>query len=194
VVVAATAGALRERFDDFTRVGNIIGTSVSAVFLLVLCAGNGWVLWKTVGKLRVVLEEERVAARSAEVGGGEGGGDDGGADAAAHLRLEGVGFLSTVFRKLFKAIDRPWKMFPLGVLFGLGFDTSSEIAILGIASIQAAQGTSMWLILTFPVLFTGEFGVSVLWDPGLGLVVWTERWLTRSQRACVFWTRRTVRS
>ena len=45
-------------------------------------------------------------------------------------------------------------MYPLGVLFGMGFDTSSEIALLGISSIQAAKGTSIWLILIFPVLFT----------------------------------------
>ncbi len=53
------------------------------------------------------------------------------------------------------SILRPWKMYPLGVLFGLGFDTSSEVAVLGIASIQGAKGTSMWLILIFPLLFTG---------------------------------------
>lgn len=53
------------------------------------------------------------------------------------------------------AILRPWKMYPLGVLFGLGFDTSSEVALLGIASIQGAKGTSIWLILIFPLLFTG---------------------------------------
>jgi len=46
-------------------------------------------------------------------------------------------------------------MYPLGVMFGLGFDTSSEVALLGISSIQAANGTSMWLILIFPILFTG---------------------------------------
>ena len=46
-------------------------------------------------------------------------------------------------------------MYPLGVMFGLGFDTSSEVALLGIASIQASKGTSLWLILVFPVLFTG---------------------------------------
>lgn len=48
-------------------------------------------------------------------------------------------------------------MYPLGVMFGLGFDTSSEIALLGIASIQASKGTSIWLILIFPILFTGMF-------------------------------------
>ena len=61
IVVAATAGALRERFEDFQRVGGIIGTSVSAAFLLLLCVGNGWVLWRLVRRVRVVVEEQRVA-------------------------------------------------------------------------------------------------------------------------------------
>lgn len=45
-------------------------------------------------------------------------------------------------------------MYPLGVLFGLGFDTSSEIALLGISSVEAAKGTSFWVILILPALFT----------------------------------------
>ena len=53
-------------------------------------------------------------------------------------------------------------MYPLGVMFGLGFDTSSEVALLGIASIQGAKGTSIWLILIFPVLFTGKDALSSL--------------------------------
>lgn len=46
-------------------------------------------------------------------------------------------------------------MYPLGILFGLGFDTSSEIALLGISSVEAAKGTYFWVILIFPALFTG---------------------------------------
>lgn len=45
-------------------------------------------------------------------------------------------------------------MYPLGVLFGLGFDTSSEIALLGISSVEATKGTSFWVILILPALFT----------------------------------------
>lgn len=153
VVVAATSGALRDRFDGFTRVGNIVGTSVSAAFLLILCAGNGWVLYRLVGRLRAVLAEDgrRGAAGTAAEGEREEG-----EDAATDLKLEGEGFLANVFRKVFRVVDRPWKMFPLGILFGLGFDTSSEIAILGLSSVHGAQGTSIWLILIFPVLFTGK--------------------------------------
>lgn len=47
-------------------------------------------------------------------------------------------------------------MYPLGILFGLGFDTSSEIALLGISSIEAAKGTTFWVILILPALFTGR--------------------------------------
>ena len=75
--------------------------------------------------------------------------------ASPGLNLEGGGFLVRIFKSVFKLIDRPWKMYPLGILFGMGFDTSSEIAVLGIASVQGAKGTSLWLILIFPVLFTG---------------------------------------
>lgn len=157
VVVAATSGALRDRFDGFQRVGNIVGTSVSAAFLLILCAGNAWVLYRLVKRLRTLLEGQRRQIRDGEEVQGPGDEDT----AAAQLSLEGVGFLSNVFRKLFRIVDRPWKMYPLGVMFGLGFDTSSEIAILGIASIQGAAGTSLWLILVFPVLFTGEFAMTL---------------------------------
>ena len=152
IVVAATSGALRERFDGFTRVGNIIGTAVSATVLILLCAGNGWVLYKLVQRLQVVLAERRCIGDECD-----GEQDADAADAAAgQFHLEGAGFMATIFKFLFKVIDRPWKMYPLGVIFGLGFDTSSEIAILGIASLQALKGTSIWLILIFPILFTGK--------------------------------------
>lgn len=148
IVVAATSGALRKRFDGFAKVGNIIGTSVSAAFLIVLCVVNGWVLYKLIKQLREALHEDQ---RFVET-------DDSAAErmAAGQLHAEGGGCMTRVLRKLFLAIDRPWKMYPLGAVFGLGFDTSSEIAILGIASIQAVQGTSIWLILIFPILFTGR--------------------------------------
>jgi high-affinity nickel-transport protein len=99
---------------------------------------------KLVQRMRIVLREE--------VSGDREGAEEG---AVAGLNLEGGGIMVRVFKKLFMLIDRPWKMYPLGVLFGLGFDTSSEIAVLGIASLHGAQGTSIWLILIFPILFTG---------------------------------------
>src|ERR1700738_2217041 len=74
------------------------------------------------------------------------------------------GKMTRLFNKLFKFINRQWKMYPLGFLFGLGFDTSTEVALLGIASIEAAKGTSFWLLLLFPLVFTAGMcliGISV---------------------------------
>lgn len=142
IVVAATSGALEKRFEGFRNVGGVIGTSVSAAVLILLGIGNAWILWKLAQRMGAVLREEVDGDMQ----------DDG---AVAGLNLEGGGLMVRLFKKVFKFIDRPWKMYPLGVLFGLGFDTSSEIAVLGISSIQAVQGTSIWLILIFPLLFTG---------------------------------------
>jgi nickel/cobalt transporter (NiCoT) family protein len=142
IVVAATSGALEKRFDGFQRVGNIVGTSISASVLILLGIGNAWILVKLVMKLRRVLREE--VHEDSEGAAGDSG-----------FKIEGGGVMVKLLNKVFRIVDRPWKMYPIGVLFGLGFDTSSEIAIIGIASIQGAQGTSIWLILLFPVLFTG---------------------------------------
>ncbi|OJD16754.1 hypothetical protein AJ78_03092 [Emergomyces pasteurianus Ep9510] len=135
IVVAATAAAVSSKFDRYSRVGGIIGSSVSSAFLILLGIMNAYILYKLVQQMKKVLhlkpgEEDKM------------------------WKIEGGGVLFRVLKKMFKLIDRPWKMYPLGVLFGLGFDTSSEIALLGISSIQAARGTSIWVILIFPILFT----------------------------------------
>jgi high-affinity nickel-transport protein len=115
IVVAATSGALEQRFQGFRNVGGVIGTAVSAGVLILLGIGNAWILVKLVQRMRVVLREEVTADRE----------DEG---AVAGLNLEGGGLMVRLFKRLFKLIDRPWKMYPLGVLFGLGFDTSSEVS------------------------------------------------------------------
>ncbi|PGH08971.1 high-affinity nickel-transporter [Blastomyces parvus] len=135
IVVAATAAAVSSKFDRYSRIGGIIGSSVSSAFLILLGIMNAYILYKLVQQMKKVLhlregEEDQV------------------------WKVEGGGVLFKVLKKMFKLIDRPWKMYPLGVLFGLGFDTSSEIALLGISSIQATRGTDLWVILIFPILFT----------------------------------------
>ena len=64
-------------------------------------------------------------------------------------------------------------MYPLGVVFGLGFDTSSEIALLGLASLQASKGTSIWLILCFPILFTVGMCLLDTLDGASMLIIYT---------------------
>jgi nickel/cobalt transporter (NiCoT) family protein len=65
-------------------------------------------------------------------------------------------------------------MYPIGFLFGLGFDTSSEIALLGLSSIQAAKGTSVWLILIFPALFTAGMCLLDTTDGALMMALYTK--------------------
>ncbi|EFX00338.1 nickel transporter [Grosmannia clavigera kw1407] len=226
VVVAATSGALRDRFHSFERVGNIIGTSVSAAVLLILCVGNAWVLWRLVRGLREELRTrgagrvrspENAALASAGSGADEGDADrvathdieavvatTAGTDArpnsrvgtaaatstpsAAHLHLEGGGLLVRLFRRLFVLIDRPWKMYPLGLLFGLGFDTSSEVALLGIASLQGSNGTSMWLILILPMLFTAGMCLVDSSDGALMMTLYTSKVFSRDTVAILYYS------
>ena len=137
VVVAATSSAAAKHFDFFSRVGGIAGSAVSAAFLLLLGAMNAFILRRLVRQLRLLMRTPP------------------GCEPALEMLDEGSGgCLYGLAKRLFRLIDAPWKMFPVGVLFGLGFDTSSEVALLGISALQASKGTSLWFILCFPLLFT----------------------------------------
>uniref|UniRef100_A0A093VBJ1 Nickel/cobalt efflux system n=1 Tax=Talaromyces marneffei PM1 TaxID=1077442 RepID=A0A093VBJ1_TALMA len=150
IVVAATAAAVSTRFGGFSTVGGIIGTSVSAAFLILLGIMNAYILYKLVQQMRKVLRFYRRRQRANELS------DDVqvNEEEIDIWKIEGGGFLFAVLKKMFVLIDRPWKMYPLGILFGLGFDTSSEIALLGISSIEATRHSNFWVILIFPLLFT----------------------------------------
>ena len=68
--------------------------------------------------------------------------------------LSGPGVIARVLRSLFRLVGESWHMYFVGFLFGLGFDTATEIALLGIAATQAAQQVPIWSIMVFPLLFT----------------------------------------
>ncbi len=70
------------------------------------------------------------------------------------ILLNSRGFLTRIFRPLFQLVNKSWHMFPIGLLFGFGFDTATEIALFGISASQAATGVSLATILLFPALFT----------------------------------------
>jgi high-affinity nickel-transport protein len=70
------------------------------------------------------------------------------------LLLSQRGFLGRVLRSLFAMISNSRHMYPLGILFGLGFDTATEVGLLGISAAQGSQGLPLWSILVFPALFT----------------------------------------
>ncbi len=70
------------------------------------------------------------------------------------ILLNSRGFLARLFRPLFKIVTKSWHLFPIGFLFGLGFDTATEVALFGISATQAANGASFATLLVFPALFT----------------------------------------
>ena len=136
LAIAAAASAVQDRLDLAKSIGGLVGTSVSAVFLLVIAAVNLVIL-------RDIWHSFRAVRRGGRL-------DE---DALDSL-LAGRGLLARLFRPLFRAISRSWHMYPLGFLFGLGFDTATEVGLLGIAATQAAQGMSPWQTMVFPALFT----------------------------------------
>ncbi len=136
VGVAATALAFRQAFESFHQVGGLIGTLASAFFLLAIALMNTVIL---TGVLRTF---QRVKAGGRYV------------EEDLNALLAGRGFLARLFRPLFAMIHSSWQMYPLGFLFGLGFDTATEIGLLGISAAEASKGLSVWSILVFPALFT----------------------------------------
>jgi nickel/cobalt transporter (NiCoT) family protein len=134
IAIALAANALTERFAALRMVGGVIGTSASALFLFAIAIAN-----------IVVLRGVYRAFRQARGG--------------AELRAEDIdillgqrGWLARLFRPLFGLVSRSWHLFPIGLLFALGFETASEISLFGLSA-QASNGISAWQVLVFPSLF-----------------------------------------
>jgi high-affinity nickel-transport protein len=136
VAIAATAAAFRDQIDSVREIGGLIGTLVSAFFLLIIAAINLVVLRSVYKTFRRVCRGEPYVEED------------------FNMLLADRGFLARIFRPMFRIITRSWHMYPLGVLFGLGFDTATEIALLGLSATEATRGLSIWSILIFPALFT----------------------------------------
>ena len=131
----ATAAALLDSFAVFQSIGGLVGTLVSALFLFAIALMNIFILaalCKTYRRIRA---------------GGAYGEQD------LDLLLNSRGLLVRIFRPAFLLVTRSWHMFPLGLLFGLGFDTATEVAVFGMSAAQAAKGVSFEAILVFPFLF-----------------------------------------
>ncbi|MDY0970942.1 HoxN/HupN/NixA family nickel/cobalt transporter [Siccibacter turicensis] len=133
IAIAATATAFSRHLAWFHDTGGTIGTAVSALFLLAMALVN-------LAILRGVWRSFRRMTR------GEAGVD----------ATDGVpgGAMSWLFRPAFRLVSKSWHMYLVGFLFGLGFDTATEVGVLGLSAASATHGMSVWAILVFPVLFT----------------------------------------
>jgi len=149
--VALTASALQSRFDAFRLVGGTIGTLISAIFLFLVAAAN-FVILRSVYR---TFQHVRRGGAFVE-------------EDLNHL-LAQRGFLGRVFRPMFRLVSRSWHMYPLGLLFGLGFDTATEIGVLGISAAEASKGLPLWSIMVFPALFTAAMSLIDTTDGALML-------------------------
>ena len=160
LLVVLTAGALAGRLEGIAALGSVIGTVASATFLSVMAAFNArlvWQLW------------QRYAGRSTSV-------DE---------SRPGQGMLSRLVGRSTAWIDRGWKMYPLGFVFGLGFDTATEVALLGLSA-GAAQhaGWPPWTIMALPLLFAA--GMTSLDSVNGWLMQRAYRWGADSRRRLGF--------
>jgi nickel/cobalt transporter (NiCoT) family protein len=136
LVIALTASSLHERFPGLITIGGVIGTLVSVLFLFAIALINIVVLAEVFRLFRRVKRGQSYA------------------DEELNGFLARRGLIGRVLRALFRLISRSWHMYLLGFLFGLGFDTATEIGLLGISAAEASKGLSIWSILVFPALFT----------------------------------------
>jgi nickel/cobalt transporter (NiCoT) family protein len=134
--VALSVAALQAKFEGFREIGGVIGTSVSALFLIGISLANIAILISVYRVFAAVKRGDRLIE------------DD------LHDMLAQRGLLGRMLRSLFGIMTRSWHMYPLGLLFGLGFDTASEVGLLGISAAQGSAGLPVWSILVFPALFT----------------------------------------
>ena len=131
-LVATTAAGFQSRVAALHLLGGTLGTAVSAAFLLAIAVLNLAILPGVWRRFRA---------------GGQGGATE------PQVAAPG-GLLARLFNPLFRAVSRSWHMLPLGFLFGLGFDTATEIGLLGLSATEAAHGISPWQTMVFPALFT----------------------------------------
>ncbi len=139
--VKALAGQVEDDGSTLHDVTGLVGTGVSGTFLYVIAALNLVVL---VGIVRVLKEMRRGAYSEAEL----------------EELLASRGLMNRFLGRFTGAITKPWQMYPLGVLFGLGFDTATEVALLFLAAGAAGAGLPWYAILCLPILFAA--GMSLL--------------------------------
>jgi high-affinity nickel-transport protein len=139
--IEALTGQVRNDTSALHHYAGLIGTSMSASFLVLIAILNLIVL---VSIVRIFM------------GLRHGHYDESSLDEELNRR----GLMNRFFGPLARSVDSSWKMYPIGILFGLGFETASEIALLVLAGSAVTGGLPFWAILSLPVLFAA--GMSLL--------------------------------
>jgi nickel/cobalt transporter (NiCoT) family protein len=133
LVVAAVF--IETNLPAFEADGAIVGTFISGAFLYVIALINFLIFWQ----IYLIYRSLRAGQLDEQ-------------------KLEDTllqrGFMNRYFGRLFKFVNEPWQIYPVGVLFGLGFDTASEVALLAITGATAAAHFPLWMVMVLPFMFT----------------------------------------
>jgi nickel/cobalt transporter (NiCoT) family protein len=132
--VRGLSGAVEDDSSTLHTATGLIGPTVSGVFLVVIGVINLVVLVGIVKVFQRMRQGEYDERKLEE-------------------QLDSRGFMNRFLGRATRAVKQPWQMYPLGVLFGLGFDTATEIALLATAGTAAAGGLPLYAILCLPILF-----------------------------------------
>jgi len=134
--IRALDNQVRNSGSSLHRVTSVVGTSVSGFFLYVIAALNVVIL---IGIVRVFRDMRSGRFNEDEL----------------DAQLDKRGLMNRILGPLARRVDAPWKIYPIGVLFGLGFDTATEVALLVLAGTAVVSGLPFYAILSLPILFAG---------------------------------------
>jgi high-affinity nickel-transport protein len=123
-------------YPTFAAVGAILGTAISGGFLYLIAFINLLIFWE----VWLIFKEMRAGTID---------------NKRLEETLNSRGFMNRYFNWLFKIVNKPWQIYPVGVLFGLGFDTATEVTLIAITVTvgTAAVGFPLWAILILPFMF-----------------------------------------
>ena len=141
VCLALSTAYVQTHLPEWKTVGSLIGTIISSGFLYLIGVINLIVLWDLIKAYRSILIGNTLKGNTSQ-------------DHALEESLDQRGLLARLFRPLLRAIRSSGQMYIVGFLFGLGFDTASEVGILTLSARSGQAGTPIWMILLLPALFT----------------------------------------
>jgi nickel/cobalt transporter (NiCoT) family protein len=137
VALVVAARFILSAYPTFASVGAVLGTAISGGFLYLIAFINLLIFWE------VYLLFRQLRNGSLD-------------NAKLEAQLNNRGFMNRYFNWLFKFVNEPWQIYPVGVLFGLGFDTATEVTLIAITVTvgTAAAGFPIWMVLVLPFMFT----------------------------------------
>jgi len=139
--IAIATAPLQQRLESLHKIGGTAGTAISAIFLLLIGLANLFVL----RRLWITFRDVRGGHRTV--------GD------MFDDSLQSGGFLVRLCQPLLRFVSRSWHMFPVGLLFGLGFDTATEVGLLSISAQTSARGATAASVMIFAALFTAAMSL-----------------------------------